>query len=66
MKKQSIQEQPDRILARRLAREIPKDQLGRISGGWRTLGRAEANRDRKTGTGYDYVHSLLDDDSRLA
>jgi len=33
MKKQSIQEQPDRILARRLAREIPKDQLRQIAGG---------------------------------
>ncbi|HEY8317284.1 MAG TPA: IS481 family transposase [Amnibacterium sp.] len=44
-------------------------KLGRIpdGGGWRALGRgAGGNRDRKHGTGYDYVHSLIDDHSRLA
>lgn len=43
-------------------------KLGRIpdGGGWRAHGRAEGNRDRKNGTGYDYVHSLVDDHSRLA
>ncbi|WP_422934439.1 IS481 family transposase [Sinomonas sp. P47F7] len=43
-------------------------KLGRIpdGGGWRALGRAEGNRSRGAGTGYDYVHSLVDDHSRLA
>lgn len=44
-------------------------KLGRIpdGGGWRALGRgAGDNRDRRHGTGYDYVHSLVDDRSRLA
>lgn len=43
-------------------------KLGRIppGGGWRAHGRAEGNRDRKTKIGYDYVHSLVDDHSRLA
>jgi transposase InsO family protein len=45
-------------------------KLGRIpdGGGWRALGRAarETTRDRKTKLGYDYVHSLVDDCSRLA
>ncbi|WP_415853883.1 IS481 family transposase [Sinomonas sp. G460-2] len=43
-------------------------KLGRIpdGGGWRALGRAEGNRARKTTIGYDYVHSLVDDHSRLA
>jgi transposase InsO family protein len=45
-------------------------KLGRIpeGGGWRALGRAarEATRDRTTKLGYDYVHSLIDDHSRLA
>jgi len=44
-------------------------KIGRIpdGGGWRVHGRgAGDNRDRKHGTGYDYVHSLVDDHSRLA
>lgn len=44
-------------------------KLGKIpdGGGWRALGRGQGdNRDRKHGTGYDYVHSLVDDHSRLA
>ncbi|MFI5608968.1 IS481 family transposase [Amycolatopsis sp. NPDC051903] len=45
-------------------------KIGRIpdGGGWRAHGRAqrEATRDRSTKIGYDYVHSLLDDHSRLA
>jgi len=45
-------------------------KLGRIppGGGWRANGRAarEATRDRSTKVGYDYVHSLVDDHSRLA
>jgi transposase InsO family protein len=37
-------------------------------GGWRAHGRAhrEATRDRTTKLGYDYVHCLVDDHSRLA
>src|SRR6478609_3417150 len=37
-------------------------------GGWRARGRAnrEATRDRKAKVGFDYVHSLVDDYSRLA
>ena len=40
-------------------------KLGKIppGGGWRSRGRPQA---RSTGTGYDYVHSLVDDHSRLA
>jgi len=43
-------------------------KLGRIpdGGGWRALGRANGNRDRKTKIGFDYVHSLVDDHTRLA
>ena len=44
-------------------------KLGRIpdGGGWRAHGRGPAdNAKRKTPLGYDYVHSLVDDHSRLA
>jgi transposase InsO family protein len=45
-------------------------KLGRIpdGGGWRALGRAarETTYDRTRRPGYDYVHSLVDDNSRLA
>ena len=43
-------------------------KLGRIpvGGGWRAHGRGGANRNRKRGSGFDYVHSLVDDHSRLA
>lgn len=43
-------------------------KLGRIpdGGGWRSLGRAVADRHRDTPVGFDYVHSLVDDHSRLA
>jgi transposase InsO family protein len=45
-------------------------KIGRIpdGGGWRAHGRAhqETTRDRRTKVGYDYVHSLVDDHSRLA
>ena len=45
-------------------------KLGKIpdGGGWRARGRAnrEATRDRKAKVGFDYVHSLVDDYSRLA
>jgi transposase InsO family protein len=41
-------------------------KIGRIpaGGGWRAHGRSESVRGR--GIGYDYVHSLVDDHSRLA
>jgi transposase InsO family protein len=45
-------------------------KIGRIpdGGGWRAHGRVnrEATRDRTARIGYDYVHSLVDDHSRLA
>ncbi len=45
-------------------------KLARIpdGGGWRAHGRAagSSSRDRATQVGYDYVHSLVDDHSRLA
>jgi transposase InsO family protein len=45
-------------------------KLGRIpdGGGWRAHGRGAASitRDHDTKIGYDYVHSLVDDHSRLA
>jgi transposase InsO family protein len=45
-------------------------KIGRIpdGGGWRAHGRGAGaiQRDRSTKVGYDYVHSLVDDHSRLA
>ncbi len=45
-------------------------KLGRIpdGGGWKAHGRASGSirRDRNTKVGYDYVHSLVDDCTRLA
>lgn len=45
-------------------------KLGKIpdGGGWRAHGRASGSiqRDRHTKVGYDYIHSLVDDHSRLA
>lgn len=45
-------------------------KIGRIpdGGGWRAHGRAagSTSRDRKIRVGFDYVHSLVDDHSRLA
>lgn len=37
-------------------------------GGWRAHGRASESihRNRRTKVGYDYIHSLVDDHSRLA
>lgn len=61
--------------AQRYERERPGElvhmdvkKLGKIpdGGGWRAHGRANGNRDRKTKIGYDYVHSVVDDHSRLA
>jgi transposase InsO family protein len=43
-------------------------KLGKIpdGGGWRAHGRGAGHRDRNNKVGYDYVHSLIDDHSRLA
>lgn len=43
-------------------------KLGRIpdGGGWRAHGREHRIRDYSTKVGFDYVHSLVDDHSRLA
>ncbi|MFI7585433.1 IS481 family transposase [Kocuria sp. M1N1S27] len=45
-------------------------KLGRVpdGGGWRAHGRGSASitRDRSTRVGFDYVHSVVDDHSRLA
>ena len=45
-------------------------KIGRIpdGGGWRAHGRAATSptKDRRRGPGFDYVHSLVDDHSRLA
>ena len=45
-------------------------KLGRIpdGGGWKAYGRSSGSiqRDRNTKVGFDYVHSLVDDHSRLA
>ena len=43
-------------------------KIGRIpdGGGWRAHGRANRDPDRKNRPGYDYVHSAVDDHSRLA
>jgi transposase InsO family protein len=43
-------------------------KLGRIpdGGGWRAHGRDNIARPPKAGRGFDYVHSLVDDHSRLA
>jgi transposase InsO family protein len=43
-------------------------KLGRIpdGGGWRALGRDVAERHRNNPIGFDYVHSMVDDHSRLA
>ena len=63
--------------AKRYEREHPGElvhmdvkKLGRIpdGGGWRAHGRASGSiqRDRSTKVGFDFVHSLVDDHSRLA
>ena len=43
-------------------------KIGRIpdGGGWKAHGRGSVKRDRINGPGYDYVHSLVDDHTRLA
>ena len=58
----------------RYERERPGDlvhvdvkKLGRIpdGGGHRTLGRQAGNRDRNAGVGHSFLHSAIDDNSRL-
>jgi transposase InsO family protein len=43
-------------------------KIGRIpdGGGWKAHGRGKGNRHRKDPIGFDYVHSVVDDHSRLA
>jgi len=43
-------------------------KLGKIpdGGGWRAHGRGNVKKDKTTPIGYDYVHSMVDDHSRLA
>jgi transposase InsO family protein len=43
-------------------------KIGRIpeGGGWKAYGRGKGNRRRGTLIGFDYVHSVVDDHSRLA
>ena len=43
-------------------------KLGRIpdGGGWKSHGRGKGNRNRRVLIGFDYVHSAVDDHSRLA
>jgi transposase len=43
-------------------------KLGRIpdGGGWKSHGRGKGNRHRRVLVGFDYVHSAVDDHSRLA
>lgn len=66
-----------KVTAVRYERERPGElvhmdvkKIGRIpdGGGWRAHGRAAGStaRDRKTRVGFDYVHVLVDDHSRLA
>ena len=66
-----------RATGRRYEREHPGElihidvkKLGRIpdGGGWRALGREAtvAHKHKKVRTGFDYIHAVIDDHSRLA
>lgn len=64
-----------KVTAVRYERERPGElvhmdvkKLGRIpdGGGWKAFGRGQGNRHRDRRVGFDYVHSLVDDHSRLA
>jgi hypothetical protein len=66
-----------KVTARRYQRERPGElvhmdvkKIGRIpdGGGWRSRGREAANQNGRKSrrVGYDYVHSVVDDHSRLA
>ena len=70
-------DRPTGRLVRRIETQHPGElvhidvkKLARIpeGGGWKALGRQqrETTRNRKTKIGYDYVHCLVDDHSRLA
>ncbi len=68
-------DRPTGRVIRRYERDRPGElvhvdvkRLGRIpaGGGWRAHGRGHGNRDRRGRPGYEYVHSLIDDHSRLA
>jgi transposase InsO family protein len=71
-------DRPTGQVIRRYERDRPGElvhvdvkKLGRIppGGGWRALGRAEARAANPVSartTGYDYIHSAIDDHSRLA
>ncbi|MFE9932945.1 IS481 family transposase [Streptomyces sp. NPDC005533] len=70
----SYMDRPTGTVIRRYERDRPGElvhvdvkKLGRIpdGGGHKMLGR-QAGRARKTGVGYDYVHSAVDDHTRLA
>jgi transposase InsO family protein len=72
-----VQIKPSKQTAVRYERERPGElvhmdvkKIGRIpdGGGWKAHGRAarERSRDRSSRVGFDYVHSLVDDHSRLA
>lgn len=64
-----------KVTAVRYERERPGElvhmdvkKLGRIpdGGGWKAFGRGQGNRHPAHRVGFDYVHSLVDDHSRLA
>jgi transposase InsO family protein len=64
-----------KVTAVRYERERPGElvhmdvkKLGRIpdGGGWKAFGRGQSTRGRDHRVGFDYVHSLVDDHSRLA
>ncbi|MFJ7264533.1 IS481 family transposase [Streptomyces globosus] len=70
----AFMDRPTGTVIRRYERERPGElihvdvkKLGRIpdGGGHKVLGR-QAGRARKSGVGYDYVHSAVDDHTRLA
>jgi transposase InsO family protein len=70
----AFMDRPTGQVIRRYERDRPGElihidvkKLGRIpdGGGWRTHGRA-ASRPTKTGVGFDYIHSAVDDHTRLA
>ncbi|MEU4039642.1 IS481 family transposase [Streptomyces collinus] len=74
LNRQAFLDRPTGQVVRRYERDRPGElihvdvkKLGRIpdGGGWRVHGRA-ACPDRRRTTGFDYIHSAVDDHSRLA
>ncbi|MEV0151766.1 MULTISPECIES: IS481 family transposase [unclassified Nonomuraea] len=68
-------DRPTGQMIRRYERERPGElvhvdvkKLGRIpdGGGWRIHGRDQRSHDRTKTVGYDYIHSAVDDHSRIA